>query len=727
MSKSVSARSSMSLPPRRVLVSAISVALATGVGVAQAETQGGTADGAAVLPTISVEGAQTESFKVEKASNPQYTAPLLDVPQTIHVVPAAVIEEREATTLRDVLRNVPGISMQAGEGGAPPGDQMSIRGFSARTDIFIDGVRDFGGYSRDPFNLEQVEVVKGPSGSYTGRGSTGGSVNLVSKAPRLDDTVEGSLGAGTDKYQRTTLDINKAVGDTTAVRFNLMQHEQDIAGRDEVFSHRNGIAPSIAFGVGTETRLTLSYFHMTQENMPDYGIPWVPEANTALPGSQNKPAPVNYDNFYGLTDRDYENIQNDLATIEFEKDLNDSVTLRNITRYGRTHRDFVATAPRFVANTSTDIRRSDDKNRDQIDEVMTNMTDATFDFTTGNVAHSLVTGFEFTREFETNRLRAPSGPDSQATDLYNPNPSDPYTEALVYTGEKRESTAKTTAVFIGDTLDLSEQWQVNLGARFDHFEMQYRAAETLRQTDDMLSWRAGAVYKPAQNGSIYVGYGVSFNPSAEGMSLSDATGSRPGTFGLDPTENRTVELGTKWELAGDRLLVNAAVFRTDKTNAVTQDPADPNDVNVLEGEQRVEGVELGATGDITEAWQVYAGYTWMTSEVLSSKNAAEVGKEVSNTPENTLSAWTSYQLTPTLSVGAGAQYVDTRYSNNSNARQAPDYWVYDAMATWALDDTFTVRLNLKNLTDEDYIDQVGGGHVVPGEGRLAVASLDFKF
>lgn len=726
MSSFYSVRSLTALPPRRLLVSAISVALASGAGFAHAETDSGAA---AVLPTISVEGAQTESFKPEKASNPQYTAPLLDTPQTIHVVPAAVIEEREATTLRDVLRNVPGISIQAGEGGAPPGDQMSIRGFSARTDIFIDGVRDFGGYSRDPFNVEQVEVSKGPSGSYTGRGSTGGSVNLVSKAPSLQDSVSGSLGAGTEKYQRTTLDINKAVSDSTAIRINMMQHEQDVAGRDEVYTQRSGIAPSVAFGVGTDTRLTLSYFHMTQDNMPDYGIPWVPSTNTALAGFQNSVAPVDYSNFYGLVARDYEHIQNDLATIEFEKDISERVTLRNITRYGRTHRDFVATAPRFVADTSTDVRRSDDKNRDQIDEVMTNMTDATFHFSTGNVAHALVTGFEFTREFEENKLRASSSPDSADTDLFNPTPADPYTEALVYTGERRESTAKTTAVFIGDTLDLNDKWQLNLGARFDHFRMKYRAAETFRQTDDMLSWRAGAVYKPAHNGSIYVGYGVSFNPAAEGLSLSgnNAAARRPGRLGLDPEESRTVELGTKWELANDRLLVNAALFRTDKTNAVTQDPANPNDINVLDGEQRVEGVELGMTGDITEAWQVYAGYTWMTSEVLASKNPLEVGKDVSNTPENSLSAWTSYQLTPVVSVGAGAQYVDARYSNNTNARQAPDYWIYDAMATWAVDEAFSVRLNIKNLTDEDYIDQVGGGHVVPGEGRLAVASLDFKF
>lgn len=710
------------LPQRRLLVSAISLALASTSGVAFAVDE----DTATVLPAVKVEGTQ-ESYKAETLQSPLRTAPLLDTPQTINVITEELIQDREATTLRDVLRNVPGISMQAGEGGTPPGDQMSIRGFSARTDIFIDGVRDFGGYSRDPFNLEQVEVAKGPSGSFTGRGSTGGTINLVSKTPTEHDFVMGSVGVGSGEYQRTTLDLNHKVAEHAGVRLNIMQHEQNIAGRDEVYSNREGFAPSIGFGLGTDTRLTVSYLHMTQDNMPDYGIPWVPDSNTALPNDVNKPAPVNYDNFYGLVDRDYESIQNDLFTVEFSKDLSDTLTVRNLTRYGETHRDFVATAPRFTSATSTDIRRSDDKNRDQHDQVMANQTDLTFSFLTGDIGHTLVSGVEYVREFEENRFRAASGPDSPDTDLYNPNPNDPYTEALVYTGEKAESTAYTTGVFIGDTLDLSEQWQLNLGARYDKFKVKYWTSTIQRQTDEMLSWRTGVVFKPAPNGSIYAGYGVSYNPSAEGLTLNDGSGRGSATLGVDPEENNSFEVGTKWELADNRLLVTAAVFRTDKTNARTTDPADPNNIYVLEGKQRVDGLELGTTGNITDAWQVSAGYTYMHSEVISSGEADEVGKEVSNTPENSVSLWTTYRVLPAVTVGAGAQYVDDRFSNNDNARIAPDYLVYDAMASWELNRNFTVRLNVKNLTDEDYIDQVGGGHVVPGEGRLAIASVDFGF
>lgn len=722
------------LPRRHVLASAISVAIASSPLPARAQTP---ADDY-VLPVITVE-EEAGQYKSDRISSPLHTAPPVDTPQTMHIIPSEVIKDREATSLRDVLRNVPGISIQAGEGGTPPGDQMTIRGFSARTDIFIDGVRDFGGYSRDPFNLEQVEVAKGPAGAYTGRGSTGGSINLVSKLPTLEDFAAGSLSAGTDEYQRTTVDLNRQVGESTAVRLNLMQHEQDVAGRDEVYAHRDGFAPSIAFGLDTDTRLFLSYLHMSQDNMPDYGLPWVPNTNTALPGHHDKVAPVDYNNFYGLKDRDFETIENDIASVLFEKDLNDALTLRNLTRYGRTHRDFIATAPRFASTGSTLIGRHDHKSRNQLDEVYANRTDLTFRFTTGNVGHTLVTGVELVHEDEVNRLRDaanatvdpadPADPGSDPTDLFNPDPNDPYTDGLYFTGEKNVARAYTKAVFIGDTLELNDRWQVNLGARFDDFRVVYEPAggKRLTQDDDLFSWRAGVVYKPAPNGSLYAGYGVSFNPSAEGLTLSNATGNRPGTFGLDPEESRSLEVGTKWELANDRLLLNAALFRTEKVNALTQDPADPNDYNVLEGEQRVEGVELGATGAITERWQVFAGYTWMTSEIEKSKNPAEVGKDVSNTPEHTFTLWSVWRPVDRFEFGVGALYVDDRFSNNTNTRMAPDYWVYDAMASWYLDDNFAVRLNVKNLTDEDYIDQVGGGHAVPGEGRVAIASLDFRF
>ncbi|HMJ91691.1 MAG TPA: TonB-dependent receptor plug domain-containing protein, partial [Candidatus Acidoferrum sp.] len=257
------------------------------------------------LPDVVVKGQQErmgDAVKPDSVQSPRYTEPLRDVPQTITVVPRALIQQQNATSLRDVLRNVPGISYQAGEGGVPAGDNLSIRGFSARTDMFVDNVRDFGGYSRDPFNVDQVEVAKGPASSYAGRGSTGGSVNLVSKTPYLEHLYGGSFGLGTDDYKRLTLDVNQPIPKSpipgTALRLNGMWHESGVAGRDVVEDTRWGIAPSVAFGLGTPTRVTLSYFHLEQDNIPSYGIPWVPLNTGPLARFSNDAPPVDFGNFY---------------------------------------------------------------------------------------------------------------------------------------------------------------------------------------------------------------------------------------------------------------------------------------------------------------------------------------------------------------------------------------------------------------------------------------------
>ena len=260
-------------------------------------------ESSAVSETIDVTAPTT------RPSSPKYTEPLRDTPQTLTVVPQAIIEEQDATTLRDVLRNVTGISIQAGEGGGGlPGDNLSIRGFASPNDIFVDGVRDFGAYSRDPFNIEQVEVAKGPASLYTGRGSTGGSVNLVTKMPLLEVAQAATLGAGTENYGRATVDLNQPLEgiEGTALRLNAMWTREDVPGRDAVENERWGVAPSLAFGLGTPTRVTLSYSRLDQDNIPEYGMPWVPATNVALSQYANQPAPVDFDNFYGLVDRDYE-------------------------------------------------------------------------------------------------------------------------------------------------------------------------------------------------------------------------------------------------------------------------------------------------------------------------------------------------------------------------------------------------------------------------------------
>ena len=720
--------------------------------------------GATNLPPVIVEGSADKVYKPERVESPKYQGPLRDVPQTITVIPEALIQEQGATSLRDVLRNVPGIAIQAGEGGGgPAGDNLSIRGFNAKTDIFVDNVRDFGGYTRDPFNFEQVEVIKGPSSSNGGRGSTGGSINLVTKRASLTPSYGGEIGGGTDNFFRTTIDINQplwvtpgaapapvapagkgvvnvsgkgakavapvAPGPETgaALRINGLYHDADIAGRDYAHDERWGAAASLVFGLGTDTRLTLNYFHLEQDNQPDYGIPWVPDTVKALPGHVNKAAPVPFHNYYGLTDRDYEKISTDIATAVFEHDFSDSLRLRNLFRAGRTTRDSVISAPRF-AGAGTTLNHQF-QSRDQEDSILANQTDIVAEFNTGAIKHTLTTGFEFAHEESENRARVASV--VPQSDLFRPNATQPFTGTIRHNGAYQEAEVNSAAVYAFDKIELNEHFEIVGGLRWDYLETDYTSKDadghttSLDRDDSLLSWRAALVYKPVENGSIYFSYGTSFNPATE-LLVSSSAAAIINQFDTDPEENRSYEVGTKWDLLDERLSITAAVFRTEKTNARTADPADPTNFE-LTGEQVVQGAEFGVAGEITEKWRVFAGYTYLDSEIEASANADEVGNHVSNTPTHSFSLWTVYDLPFGLQIGGGAQYVGDRFNNNLNQRIAPEYWVFDAMLGYQITENVGLRLNVYNLADEDYIDRVGGGHFVPGPGRSAVLSLNVKF
>lgn len=691
--------------------------------------------------TVRLDVAVAETIDVTASpgpASPKYTEPLLDTPQTLTVIPQRLIQEQGASTLRDVLRNVTGISIQAGEGGGGlPGDNLSIRGFAARNDIFVDGVRDFGAYSRDPFNIEQIEVVKGPSSLYGGRGTTGGSLNITTKRPHLEAAQLGTAGAGDADFGRATIDLNQPLGDSlpgAALRINGMWTQSEVAGREDVQSERWGIAPSFAFGLGTPTRWTFSYSHLSQDNVPDYGLPWVPATNVPLARHADKPVPVSFSNFYGLKDRDYEKTVAGIATADVEHDFawgqgstDKSLSLRSLVRHGRSTRDSIITAPRFVSTDSTDINRQL-QSRDLEDQILTQQTNLTARFVTGPLSHAVVTGVEAARETSENFAR--SGPTAPVANLFNPNPDDPYLGPITRTGARTESTADTAAVYASDTVRLNERWQVAGGLRWDHFDIDYRSvavdgvATDFERTDRMLSWRGGVVHKPSSNGTVYLSYGTSFNPSADGntgLSLTAAT------VDLEPEKSRGAELGTKWDLPGARLSLNAAVFQTEKTNARTPGvlPGDPP--TVLQGEQRIRGIELGASGQITRRWSAYFGYTYLDSEVVKSNNPAEVGNPLANTPEHSASLWTTYRLRRGFEVGGGAQFVDDRYNNNTATRVAPDYLLFDLMGSYEVTSNLTLRLNLNNVTDEVYIDRVGGGHFIPGAGRSITLTSGIAF
>jgi catecholate siderophore receptor len=689
----------------------------TGVGYRFTDSQTVTLEVKALSESVDINERESP------LSSPKYTEPLRDIPQTITIIPKAIIEKQGATTLREVLSNVPGLTMTAGEGGTPAGDNLTLRGFSARNDLFVDGVRDLGPQSRDPFNLEQVEIVKGPGSVFVGRGSTGGTINLVSKAPELTPYYGLTLNFGSDQTKRATADINLplrkiGLGDHSAFRLNFVGHVNAVAGREVVKNERWGVAPSLSFGLGTPTRFTVSYFKLKQDNLSDYGIPWVPVTNTTLAAFHDRPAPVPRNTFYGLVTRDFEKLDADLATVKFERDINEKAVFRNQFRFGRSTRDSMATPPRFASNNSTAINR---EMRSWItqDDIWDNQTDLRANFNTGSIGHAVVGGLALTRETNIRRTRTAV---NMTTTLLNPNPNDIFPGQIVLSPIVGDITGNSAALYLFDTVNFGSKWEANGGLRYDYFDAEGVSATgaAIARIDRMFSYRAGLVYKPKPFGSIYAAYGSSVNPSLEGLSYATAN------TAIDPEKTYNFEAGSKWDLLGQRLSLTGAVFQIRKTNARTPGLLPGEPVQVLQGEQRVAGVEIGASGRFTRNWTIFGGYTFLDSEIVDSNVPAEVGKEIINTPRNSMSVWSTYRVWK-VDLGGGLRYVGQRYGNNINTRFVDGYWAADAMASYPLRENIDLRLNVYNLTDKYYFDRLGGGHLIPGPARSVMVSTAFRF
>ncbi len=739
---------------------------AAGLGVASAAAAVSSAFGQTVASNEGGKDRAIETVVVtsRRASLDVVPEKILNIPQSINVVPAEVIRQQGVNNLQDALKNVPGITLNAGEGGTH-GDLVNLRGFPAGDDYFMDGLRDTGLYDRDTFDIDAIEVYKGPASTLFGRGSTGGVINQVTKTPELypiDDLV---VTGGTNAEIRATGDVNYVLGDTSALRLALMGQRSNVEDRPFTRTQRWGAAPSFAYGIGTDTTFTLKYLHQQEDNIPDYGIPFL----------FDKPAPVSRDKYYGLPQDDRFKTDVEVVTGRVEHKLSDIFTLSDTARYGSYWFDSRQTAAIFgtgncftdssapyyypgatlcsslgaakpvpvtlnnplypVAGTPADevwVLRDRPSSKGVITTLMNNF-DLTANFATGALTHTLVAGVEGDSEAASLVRFVNQDDEILPTPLLNPDPYEPVGDVHQTTVRQTPVTStKTFGTYLTDTINIGPQWALTGALRFDHFTADFDqpigAATHFHHVDNVVSPRAAIVYKPTGETSFYFSYGTSFNPSAENLSLAASNKD------LSPEKDRTFEIGGKAEVLDGLLSLTAALFDTEMTNARISDPLNPG-LQTLAGTEHVNGLELNAQGRITPNWEIIAGYTYLDPTAVGLAGPGVHGP-IPNTAHNQANLWTVYDFDHGLQAGLGLNYVGQVNAGTDNATipgtiqiaHVPSHVTLDGMIGYKITDTLTLQLNGYNLTDEyyfvnSYFTRPGENHTVPGAGRTFLLTV----
>jgi len=650
---------------------------------------------------------------------------LRDIPQSVTVLDAALLQSQGVTSLADALRNVPGITLGGAEGGQI-GNNINLRGFSARTDIYLDGMRDRGQYYRDVFDLSSVQVLEGPASMLFGRGSTGGVINQVSRVPEARAFGSFSATVASPEGTRVSADVNQPLSATAAFRMNAFA--QDIHSTRDVLHNRDGgIAPSLRLGMGTDTEITLSALLQRNRDMPDYG----------LPPLNGHPAAVDADNFYGLTDdRTIQRVG--IFDARLMHRFSDALSFHNQLRWGSYTTDARETgANSIVTATGATLNRALGNptslpldqlyvqlgSHDRVihDRALGDQAELEARFDTGAIAHTLVTGIELGRDRYVNQASSRSG--LPLLSLLDPAQLPQPASATTTPGNAALGHASTAAVYANDIVQLDPHWQFVGGLRHDRFAADLWNTMSqpayAQQTVYFTSVRGGFIWQPDERQSYYASYGTSFDPSLETLTLVN------GTQDLAPEKNRSLEAGGKWNLAEDALALTAALFEVQKTNARTQ--VSPG-VYALDGNVRVRGLNLGLVGNITRDWQLFAGYALLDARIVKALDGTQ-GNVPANTPRNAATLWSTWQLDRHWRAGFGAIWQSSRYAANNNLVAAPGYAVFNGMLGY---DTgpYSVQLNVFNLADRRYFVSLipsDGGRAVPGSGRTAQVTVTYRY
>jgi catecholate siderophore receptor len=699
------------------------------------------------LPEVEVTSTSErgEHFRTESTSTGTRTeTPLRDIPQTIEIVPQSVIRSQGATTLQDALRNVPGITYGAPEGGSLTNQVLIMRGDFALGAMFIDGVRDLGEYNRDLFATESVEVLKGAAGLMFGRGTPNGVINQVSKFANFTPKKEVGFTFGSFETKRAEVDLNLPMTDSTSFRLAAM-YEDSGYYRYPQGVEKTGLAPSLVVKANDSLTLGFQYYYLKTSDVTDYGQPVM--INNTI-GFYGLP-PVDAETYYGLENYDQTGHETNIATFKIDYEFSDALSLRNVLRLASYKREMEATIPSFLTPpvfgpgidpSTLTVNRNHSKARDNDDTAFINQTEMTWKVETGAVKHTLLGGVEIAREKldRQNYTFNPAAP-SSPTSYVNPDPS----SSLAYTktpNTNPTAEADTVALYAQDQLQLNEHWKVVAGLRWEWYDtdvVTYSntgsvSSGPFSKDENLLSYRAGLIWQPTAKQSYYVSAGNAYEPSGT-LGVYGGTGSDldAASLNVDPEKTVAYEIGGQYDLL-TATQFRWALFQSDKFNErVDTDPAAGNQFQLI-GERRIQGLELSLAGQVTSNWDVYGAFAWTDSEV---KKGPPVGASIDGNammiPKTAGSIWTIYRIGSSgFEVGGGAFYSSKMESTlNGVSGELPSYTRWDATAAY-VQRKYEIRLNLQNLTDELYYVgsyQNSGNRVIPAMPRAAFMTLRYNF
>ncbi|EBI1835626.1 TonB-dependent receptor [Salmonella enterica] len=680
----------------------------------------------------------------------KFADPIKDTPRSIVVIPQKLIQDTNSASLIDALKYVPGISFKSGDALARPGgDHPTLRGFDATDAVTLDGVRNTASQSRESFDIENVEVIKGPSAVYNGRGNAGGSINIVTKKPFIGNSfTKTSLGLGSDNYRRATIDTNQELSDNISARVNLMWHENDKPKRNLVDYSRWGVAPSLLISFNDATSLLLSYYHLYSNDMPDYSTPFNKKTGELLETPRGL--------FYGQKNRDYISNRVDTPEIVFNHDFANGASIKNTTLYSKTTQQFIATSPTFSKTKGeSDLLFLQGKSGDFRTKTFSNLTDLSNQFTLGSMLHKISTGFEYTHEENKRRsilltvddpvtgkswnIRSQNKsftcagqglPTFTCTPIGIWNPHSPWVGHKSWEQEKAypatHTTNNTVSGYLFDSVDVTDNIILSAGGRYDHYnthiEILGNPKSDINTKNGLFNYQLGIVWLPLEPISLYSSWSTSSNPANSDAIQGGISDKNKENF--KPEKFTSFEVGVKWTPLQERLMLGVSWFDTKQKNG--HFAVDPDESRPI-GEQEVKGVEFNIEGNITDNWSVFGGYSLLDTKITQSSKPSEIGNKMPLAPEQSASLWTNYNLTNQLSLGAGAAYTGKTYTNTSNSASVPGYTTVNAMAKYHINKQTKLQVNINNIFDKKYYDTLYPSFANFGPGRQIIANVEYEF